>query len=309
VTTNRTDAIDENEPPDIIQLTSRLVQDFERLFLSTVADITWDQFDIERMNYVEKVCIVRQHEAICAALLLAQHGLGHLAVAYVRPACEEYIWLAYLNSIDPHIADLLVGQLMLVENSRSIDAQRQYLGNERMMEYGWPSSYMRFSAEASTVAKGNIEQIATRLGWPNTKSRQGKGRPPKAKWIAEQTNSASLYDFLYSATSRMLHFSPQEIFRRGWGNPDENATISLDDPSYTRYRLDFALYWLVYLLLHTYQIMKSGMDDEQHEDDEQLDAEAEELGQLIREWASYLGEVPIIRPEELNIPQGPIPNC
>ena len=63
----------------------------------------------------------------------------------------------------------------------------------------------------------------------------------------------------------------------------------------------------MYLLLHTSQVMKSGMDDERPEDNERLDAEAEELAQLIREWASYLGEVPIIRPEELNIPQGPIP--
>ena len=105
---------------------------------------------------------------------------------------------------------------MLVENSRSIDAQRQYLGNERIIEYGWPSSYIRFSTEASTMAKRNIEQIATGLGWPNIRSR-GRGRPPTTKWIAEQTDSVSLYDFLYSATSRMLHFSPQEIFRRGWG--------------------------------------------------------------------------------------------
>ena len=81
MTTSRTDAIDENDAPDIIQLTSLLIQGFERVFLSTVADVTWDQFDTARMNYVEKVCIVRQHEAIRAALLLAQHGLGHLAVA------------------------------------------------------------------------------------------------------------------------------------------------------------------------------------------------------------------------------------
>ena len=188
---------------------------------------------------------------------------------------------------------------MLVENNRSIEAQRRYFGNEWMTRSGWPLSYTEGSVTASTTAKDSIEDIAQTLSWPSKRARGGKGRTPNTKWIADQTDSARLYDFLYSATSRMLHFSPQEIFRRGWGDPTVgNSSVELDSASYIEYRLDFGLYWLVYLLIHTFMILNSGADEGVS------DEEGEEFQQLLKKWASYLGQVPIIRPEELNIPQG-----
>jgi hypothetical protein len=299
---NQADLSSESNSLDIIELTSNVVQEFERLYLSTVGDIDWDQFYSGRLGYVEKVCVVRQCEAIKAALLLAKEGLGHLAVAYVRPACEEYLWLSYLNSVDSQAAEKFIMALMLVENDRSIEAQGQYFGDDWMARNGWPLSYMRSATAASSTAKESIEEIAQALIWPSKKTRGGKGRTPNTKWIASQTDSARLYEFLYSATSRMLHFSPQEILRRGWGNPAVgNSKIELNSPAYIAYRLDFGLYWLVYLLIHTFTILKSGTDQEV------LDEEGEGFQQLLGQWASCLGQVPIILPEELNIPQGSPP--
>jgi hypothetical protein len=81
-------------------------------------------------------------------------------VAYVRPACEEYLWLSYLNSIDSRAAEKLVIALMLVENNRSIEAQRRYFGDEWMTRGGWPLSYIEGSVTESTTAKESIEDIA-----------------------------------------------------------------------------------------------------------------------------------------------------
>jgi Family of unknown function (DUF5677) len=275
---------------DRVALTPRLMRQIKRMLLDPIGDLEWDEAIADPLALAERVSAVRQYEALQAVLVLAEQGLGHLGVAYVRPACEEYIWLEYLNSIDPMRARRLLQQLSLVESARSLRAQQQYMGDVEMIEYGFPADFVDAIQQESTSAKLQIEELAADLGWP---SRPGKGRTPTASWIARQINSSNLYDFLYSATSRMLHFSPHEIYRRGWGDPSQRATVSLNDPAYTRYRRDFALYWLVYLFIRTCAILKTATGLELREGDE------EEFFQLVEQF-SLPGSVPIVRPEEYN---------
>ena len=53
---------------------------------------------------------------------------------------------------------------------------------------------------------------------------------------------SQLYEFLYSATSKGVHFSPSEHFRSGWTGSDPADHVTFLADSYTDYRADFGLY-------------------------------------------------------------------
>jgi hypothetical protein len=286
---NSRDNISISQEPDRIALATRLVQHFGRIFISRHADIRWIDILEDPLLLAEKACIVRQHEALRAALVLNENGIGHLAVGFVRPACEEYIWLGYLNSIDRKKAGRLLLALNLSESARSLEAQRKFMGADEMVAYGFPAAFLSEIESWPTRAKTMIKELARELDWPGD-----KGRIPSAEWFASQSGSKELYDFLYSATSRMLHFSPSEISRRTWGEEGAPSVVKLDHPDYVEYRLDFALDWQIYLFARTLAVLKppSGFELDEHEDAEMMES--------LKAWAD-LGKMPLLTPEEMNL--------
>jgi hypothetical protein len=277
------------QEPHRIALATRLVQHFGRIFISRHKDIRWIDILEDPLLLAEKACIVRQHEALRAALALNESGVGHLAVGFVRPACKEYIWLGYLNSIDRKKAGRLLLALNLSESARSLEAQRKFMGTDEMIAYGFPADFLTEIESWPTRAKTMIKELARELGWPGD-----KGRIPSAEWFASQAGTKDLYDFLYSATSRMLHFSPSEISRRTWGEEGAPAVVKLDHPDYVEYRLEFALYWQVDLFGQTLAVIKppSGFA---------LDENGEaEMMEVLKGWAD-MGKMPLLTPEEMNM--------
>jgi len=49
-----------------------------------------------------------------------------------------------------------------------------------------------------------------------------------------------MYEFLYHASSRVVHFSVPELMRRIWGRPGE---MTIASNLYEKYWADFSLYW------------------------------------------------------------------
>lgn len=66
----------------------------------TVGDLNWA--DVEKDYRLSAVnnSFRRQQESIRAAILLSRHDLGHLAVAFVRAAIEDLIYLGFFASLD-----------------------------------------------------------------------------------------------------------------------------------------------------------------------------------------------------------------
>jgi hypothetical protein len=282
---------------DRADIASQLVGLFGRFLIDRLSDITWHEFVGDPMLVVEKVCAIRQYEALQATLLLHKNYLGHLAVGYVRPACEEYIWLAYLNSIDRDKARSLIFLLTLEESTRGIAAQHRHMGVRNMIALGFPESFLIDNEARGRIARAQLKSIGTELGWPPDSKGRQRGRPPSSDWIADQIGQKRLYDYLYSASSRMLHFAVSEITRRGWGAAGPEQVLTFDDPDYVAYRTDFALSWQVYLLTQTAGILRMAAGPIMNE------AEGDEMAGAVERFGA-LGPVPIIRSEEMNLTQG-----
>lgn len=193
----------------------------------------------------------RQTQALRSAVVLAGHSLGHLALPFVRPACEERIWTAYLYPLQRELRDQVLAQMSMLEATKTVTAQQQFLGLKKMKRLGFPRTFVNEQEKVRKAAEAELARLGQTLGWPPDASPL-----PSLGWIASQANLDRLYSFLYSASSKGVHFSPYEVLRSGWSEdqgPDAAVTIMAEP--YIQYRTDFTLHWLSLLLVDTVMVL------------------------------------------------------
>jgi hypothetical protein len=237
------------------------------------------------------VSLRRQVESLHAALTLEQAGLGHLAVSFVRPAVEEVLWLKYLRTLDGTDARDLLISMSVDEGFRSIAAERNYRGREAMINMGFPDVYLDGLEQGLTEIAHRLKEIGQRLGW-------GKGKNPRLDWVAEQGGESRLYEHLHPASSRAIHFSAGEIFRRGWFD-GVTRMVEVDNAAHRSFLTAFAFDQLIRLCVTTVVEVDLRIEG----DSDEVEGAEAAVAELIREFVD-LGEVPLIAPEEFNLVQG-----
>ena len=182
----------------------------------------------------------RQFEALEVGVELVASERGYAAVPLLRPACEELLWLKYLDKLTADDGNLLSECWIRSGLLRDLNAQAGEVGAEGMMAMGLGPA-LKASRSKESVVQHKLRGLGKRLGWPNV----SKGRVPSIRFIAEATDSESLYRFLYHAVSRYVHFSPVELSRLGWGRP---GRLELSSKTYEPVWAVFALSWSTRLL-------------------------------------------------------------
>jgi len=138
-------------------------------------------------------------------------------------------------------------------------------------------------AGLSAKAKAELKSIGAELKWPSNRL------VPSVLFLARETGSEDLYRFIYHATSRFVHFSVQELGRRGWY--DSNLRMTIGSKTFSYYWKWFSLRYGAELFLFTLTIALELLD---------------KAGDLDYDAASELVEVlsnfnlPLITAEELN---------
>ncbi|MDI9947014.1 DUF5677 domain-containing protein [Rhodococcus sp. IEGM 1302] len=205
--------------------------------------IQWSDVEKNMCLIGARFALTRQFESLRAAVKLCDIDLGHLAVGFVRPACEELLWLQYLATLDESDAHDVYLALGNNDTMRSAQATQDFLGVEAMTEIGFPRGFSEFLAHAVPAQRKSLKAVGQSLGWPP------RTPVPSTQWISEQVGQRKLYDYLYAASSRAVHFSAGEGLRRAWGDP--GGSISVEDVHHRLYLADFALWQLTKLLLQT----------------------------------------------------------
>jgi len=236
----------------------------------------------------------RQHEALSAAVMLADMQQGHLAVAFVRPALDEWLWLTYLCKLDLAKANGLLLAMGRYDAIRSLSAQRDYIGDEAMTAQLWyPPGFVDVQVEQLPKVREELRRLGQVLGW-------GNSALPPARWLAEQVGEVAEYEYLHAATSRAVHFSAGEVLRRGWGTP--GGILVTDKPEFREHLADFALDRLWRLWASTLVAVVDRLDNTGVHFEESIDVISETLGKLSR-----LGKVPLVHAAEWNLaPDGPL---
>jgi hypothetical protein len=106
--------------------------------------------------------------------------------------------------------------LARVEIGEDLAAQRDEIGtDDGMVALGFSKRYLEAASRMTSSTRREFAQLASELGWPDNRPRLN------IRFLAEKTGRLDLYDFLYHATSRFVHFKVKELLRRAWGNNEQ----------------------------------------------------------------------------------------
>jgi len=259
-----------------------------------VTDLKWDDTQKDYRLLVINHVIRRQLEAIEAALSLGTVGLGHLSVAFIRTALEEMLWTKFLAGLPLATSQRLLLTLANYDSLRSLAAQREFIGDEEMRSLWYTPAFLDAAQQRLTFVETDLKALQQELKW--------SGKTPSAEWIAKSINEMRTYRYLHSATSRSVHFSAGEAFRRSWGAP--GGIVTTDKPEFRVHLYEFALDQLWRLLMSTMEgsmelISEAGIMSKDSLTEERLLPRVKAVLELNR--------VPLVHAHEWNLtPEGPL---
>lgn len=160
-----------------------------------------------------KAALARAFDLAAHVHLEAAQSPPFLLLPSLRGICEDLIVLGFVQRMTAVDRDELIANLMILEVDESVKTQSAFFDRVRpdqpiLSPPSNPDSRIDVAATA-------VRTIWARYGWTLTKSTM-----PRVRQIAERQGAsvlATLYDYLYSLSSGMVHFRPGVLLRLGWG--------------------------------------------------------------------------------------------
>lgn len=274
---------------DDLQKEVHLILDSLRSYVETASDMTWRPSD-GILPVVYRAILRRQFESLDAISFLVANERGYAAPPLLRSSCEELIWIKYLTGIANSDAEQLLLCAQNDEVFHSVKAQDDYAGRSVTKKL----RLLRVLKNAERVRKSNrkkLMRLGKKLTWDRHTTQSGQ--LPSLKWLARKTGQTDIYNYIYHAPSRFVHFSSHELLRRAWGKP---GNLSIRSVHFRDYWGAFALYWGFRLFLDSMiELCHLPGMPEMEVDEAKFAASAERVGAH--------GRVPIITAEELAWPK------
>lgn len=205
----------------------------------------------------------------------------------LRGSCEDLIVLKYLKECldEEDVQDFLL--LSIAENfQKGIQSQVEFFNTYRSLQ----PIIKNFELFAKDENKRRTQQnhLKNKYGWKKT--------TPTVKAMAEACDLKALYDYLYAATSKSVHFNPQVLLRMGWGDGnDAEYKYSNSVSHFGGYHADFSRFYGSFLLIKFVDSFSQHLN---------LSVKFIELTKQLKELIDRENRWPeIVTFEEMNIPK------
>lgn len=157
--------------------------------------------------------------------------------ATLRGVCEDLIVLSFIAAANDR--DDVTRVLFTVEYAECFEAQSAFFDANRAWQ-----PIVKGRPGAVAEARVELTELARNHGW----SKRGKPGLPSVKQMARTVGLLDLYEFMYSATSKWVHFNPHMLLRMGWGD-DVASEWTVSTSHFEAYYRDFNAVYSKYLLL------------------------------------------------------------
>ncbi|MCY4442449.1 MAG: DUF5677 domain-containing protein [Deltaproteobacteria bacterium] len=146
-------------------------------------------------------------------------------VANARAMCEELIYCSVFRYVGDQSADDLAKKLNNLSTLDNVHTQTRFfaLNNRLQPTLG---GFKESTAQKAAIKRASsaVLDVWKRLGLSST----GDRRPPTIRQLSHRVGLCTTYDYVYSLTSKFVHFSPAQLFRLGWGPMDGPFSFCVD---------------------------------------------------------------------------------
>jgi len=204
-------------------------------------------------------------------------------IPFLRGICEDLISLKFLLNFKTEDRDELLTKYNHYLLQTSIQTQRKFFLKEKIIQ---PILNPQSIDEMVSNSERDLKQFWIRHGYNKDKLF------PSVEHMAIDGKLKVLYDFLYHATSRAVHFSPNVLLRMGWYDAPAGPVI-FSTKNFSNYYTFFNSYYGTYLFIQYEKAFRKEL---------KLDKNIRLLIKSLADILKNVGEVPeIITFEELNL--------
>ena len=167
---------------------------------------------------------------------------GFFITATLRGICEDLIVFTFLDRLSVDDRNQALSLLMSLNIAEGIKAQSEFFGATRPWQpVVQPPKQKKIDEEQK------LRALSAKLGWT------GRQPWPTVWHMAKEASLHALYSYLYSATSKWVHFSPHILLRMGWGGTsddvDDHTEWTFTTTNFSQYYIEFNQVYSLMLLL------------------------------------------------------------
>lgn len=188
--------------------------------------------------YATKAALIRSYEFLCH-IPNVDNEIAFFMMPFLRGVCEDYIVLKFFHcklSVD---VDEAIGIKLEEELYKSAICQWNFFEKNRPEQKLY---YKEDFRQEEQKAKDQLKRLLRNRNIPI----QGRNPLPSVRKMACESNLLELYDYVYHATSSLVHFNPRILLRMGWGDlPD----ITFSVKNFGKYYKHFTCFYGAYMFL------------------------------------------------------------
>jgi hypothetical protein len=211
----------------------------------------------------------------------------YFQMATLRGICEDLIVLSFLQGLPDR--DAVVSAIMDSNLAEGLSVQTHFFQRERAWQ-----PIVREVPSYKMECEKKLSDLAQKYNW----KKGGRWQIPSVRTMAKASSMLDLYDFFYSTSSKLVHFSPHILMRMGWGSPEVGRKVSKDTDwsfstkNFANYYADFNRTYSTFLFM----LITRKFVDEFSE----RDAMSSLLDELDEQLDSKLRWPEVVTHEELN---------
>ncbi|EHQ26163.1 DUF5677 domain-containing protein [Mucilaginibacter paludis] len=216
-----------------------------------------DNLIVEDFNTEDKafICLLKaafakNYEFNCLCNQLKHVDQFFFIMPSLRGICEDLIAIKYIKE---HIKIERNKLISIQTEKRTIEGtlvQKSFFDENR------PGQIILEIRDAQTRVDSLSHQIKDILIKNGLK---GDKEFPSVAQMATDTKLIKLYNYMYYATSKTVHFEPGLLLRLGWSNSLESKLFTFSTKNFTRYHADFCSYYAAYLFIEFYKAFKKDL--------------------------------------------------
>lgn len=168
----------------------------------------------------------------------------------LRGICEDLITIKYLKEHIKKDQDKLIALLTAKSTVEGTIIQKAFFDDYRPEQI-----VLQFKDATEGLESMNME-IKSILKLNGLK---GDKDFPSVSHMATDAKLIKLYDYLYYATSKTVHFEPGMLMRMGWARDMTSTTFTFSTKNFDHYYFDFCSYYSAFLFLEFYKAFRKDL--------------------------------------------------